>query len=209
LRKSLDIAGLATGGAYNLWVSTQLFWSRARMVPKVLLRRFARRLVVGLAVIAYLAATVGFPLPASSGKDRSIPYPCMDHACGCQSAIQCWTSCCCFTAEERFAWARNRGIEPPDFAERPAPSCDRETHCACKEDHEHHEDSAPARSHWVIGLAAMTCNGLSASWIASGAVTAPPPPVHWTPQLPLVGELFLTDPGFPNLRFSPPVPPPR
>jgi hypothetical protein len=45
----------------------------------------------------------------------------MNHPCGCQSAEQCWRGCCCLTVEERWAWAREHNIEPPPYAERPAP----------------------------------------------------------------------------------------
>lgn len=67
---------------------------------------------------AYLVAAFGLlPSPAQLARWISAPiaepFPCQDHACGCASAIDCWTQCCCFTDAERLAWARERGIEPP------------------------------------------------------------------------------------------------
>jgi hypothetical protein len=74
----------------------------------------------GFALAAYLVAGVGIPLPASPPKKPGPPFPCQDHLCGCMSAEQCWRSCCCHTPDERRAWARSHGVEPPDYAERPA-----------------------------------------------------------------------------------------
>ena len=75
--------------------------------------RSGRRATATVALLVYLLAVVGVPLPAGPKKDRSQPFPCMDRPCGCKDAAQCWTSCCCTTPRERLAWARQRGIEPP------------------------------------------------------------------------------------------------
>ena len=32
------------------------------------------------------------------------------------SAEQCWRSCCCHTLAERFAWAREHNVRPPEYA---------------------------------------------------------------------------------------------
>src|SRR5437016_1785557 len=82
-------------------------------------RRWTRRITAGLALAAYLVATIGFPIPAPAGKDRSAPFPCQDHACGCRSAEQCWQHCCCFSHAEKLAWAQTNGVEPPSYAEQP------------------------------------------------------------------------------------------
>ena len=79
-----------------------------------------RLFVVGVA-LAYLLVALEIPLPAAIHKDTSQPFPCQDHACGCQTAEQCWTSCCCFTPEERWAWARAHDVQPPTYAEKPTP----------------------------------------------------------------------------------------
>jgi hypothetical protein len=42
-------------------------------------------------------------------------YPCVSCACGCATARQCWTSCCCHTPEERLAWAIGNGVNPPEY----------------------------------------------------------------------------------------------
>jgi hypothetical protein len=80
----------------------------------------SRRTYACAALVGYLATAIGFPLPSLPRKDHSQPFPCQDHPCGCQTAEQCWRSCCCFRAEERFAWAEAHHVEPPSYAERPA-----------------------------------------------------------------------------------------
>src|SRR5438105_14669671 len=109
-------------------------------------RLVTRRMCACGALLCYLATAVGFPLPSLVQKDHSQPFPCQDHPCGCQSAEQCWRHCCCFTPEEKWAWAEAHGVVPPPYAERPhgqgwnTPRLrDREescTRCACGHAHE-------------------------------------------------------------------------
>jgi hypothetical protein len=80
-------------------------------------RRLVRKLLVGFALVCYFATAVGFPLPALSQKDSSQAFPCQYHACGCRNAEACWQHCCCFSPEERLAWAQSNHIEPPPDAE--------------------------------------------------------------------------------------------
>lgn len=65
----------------------------------------------------------GLPLPMAGGldavadkrlsaKDRSTPFPCMDKPCGCATAEQCFTNCCCHTPAETLAWAKANRLEP-------------------------------------------------------------------------------------------------
>jgi hypothetical protein len=82
-------------------------------------RAFRYRLCVAGVCVAYLLAALDVPLPASVHKDASQPFPCQNHPCGCQTAEQCWRHCCCFTPEQRWAWARAHGVEPPAYAEKP------------------------------------------------------------------------------------------
>jgi hypothetical protein len=82
-------------------------------------RTFRLRLTTSLALFVYLTATVGFPLPAPTIRDHRQRYPCENHPCGCRSAEECWRHCCCFTPEQRWAWASANGVEPPAYAERP------------------------------------------------------------------------------------------
>ncbi len=44
-------------------------------------------------------------------------FPCENCACGCASAHECWTACCCHSTPERLAWAIREGVEPPESVE--------------------------------------------------------------------------------------------
>lgn len=83
-------------------------------------RPSARRICAWVALMGYVATAVGFPFPSAPHKDASQPFPCQDHPCGCQTAEQCWRHCCCFSPEERLAWAHAHHVTPPSYAERPA-----------------------------------------------------------------------------------------
>lgn len=67
------------------------------------------------AVVVYLVALIGLPVPQSSHAASDSAYPCQHGRCGCATADQCWRSCCCHTLEQRVAWAREHGVTPPDF----------------------------------------------------------------------------------------------
>jgi hypothetical protein len=73
-------------------------------------------------LVAYLFTVAGFPARGSSKKMASQPFPCQEHDCGCSSALECWTNCCCFSPAEHLAWAREHAVEPPAYALLPTGS---------------------------------------------------------------------------------------
>jgi hypothetical protein len=78
---------------------------------------FGRRCVSAVLLAAYVVTAAGVPLPLGGKRqagDES--YPCANCRCGCSSAEQCWRSCCCHTLAERFAWAREHQVRPPEYA---------------------------------------------------------------------------------------------
>ena len=95
-----------------------------------------RRITTWLAILGYTLVASGLPLPLGSislgivassdldssaakrlaAKDRSQPFPCMDKPCGCATAEQCFTSCCCNTPAETLAWATAHRVEPAVLA---------------------------------------------------------------------------------------------
>src|SRR3954470_456778 len=77
---------------------------------------FARRTVSAAILAVYVVTAAGVPIPTGGHFASDEAYPCASHACGCPSAEQCWRSCCCFTLAERFEWAREHSVRPPDFA---------------------------------------------------------------------------------------------
>ncbi len=167
-------------------------------LPKFSSLRF-RRLVTAVAIVAYFGNVWGFPLPVAESKDVSVAFPCQNHACGCQSAAQCWQDCCCYTPAQRLAWADAHGVSIPEKVraelvvatqEQPATRqsrrscCQHEgdaTSCASAEGGCSHCKSNDCKSNdcksndrprargWVLGIEARKCRGLSTEWVVSGA----------------------------------------
>jgi hypothetical protein len=152
--------------------------------------RFSRRVLRfptrhALAVVALLAQFVtvfGAPVlsPRANAKSGSVPFPCQNHPCGCSTSEEGWAGdCCCFTLEQKLAWAEERGIEPPPHvratveARRAASKkvkscCSKHTKSDCcrtatEEIQKPPIDEPPAnQSHsvrWVAGLFAQKCHG--------------------------------------------------
>lgn len=67
------------------------------------------RQAISLVLLLVLCAA-HIPLPATPSerpeKDQTIPFPCQNRPCGCNTAEQCWKSCCCFSHIEKLAWAK-------------------------------------------------------------------------------------------------------
>jgi hypothetical protein len=91
-----------------------------RSQRKLTWRYLGRRIMSGVVLVAYVAVAIGVPVPAYAIKDPGYSFPCQFHTCGCRTAEQCWRRCCCFSPEERFAWARAHHVEPPAYAEQPS-----------------------------------------------------------------------------------------
>lgn len=86
---------------------------RARRRLKPLFKHACRLLLCGLVLAGYLTAVVGLPLPIRPIKDSRRPFPCQSHSCGCLNAEQCWQHCCCYSHEEKVAWASAHDVPPP------------------------------------------------------------------------------------------------
>jgi hypothetical protein len=70
-----------------------------------------------LLMIGSLAlANLGYPVYEVAMKKGDTPFPCQFSRCGCQTAEQCRTSCCCHSKQERVAWAVERGVDPDRVA---------------------------------------------------------------------------------------------
>ena len=67
---------------------------------------------VPLPLAGSLAATGSPAAERLAGKDRSRPFPCMDKPCGCATAEQCFSNCCCNTPAELLAWAQANRLDP-------------------------------------------------------------------------------------------------
>jgi hypothetical protein len=177
--------------------------------------------VLGVCLV-YLLAALEIPLPVFVHKISSQPFPCQDHACGCQTAEQCWSHCCCFTAEERWAWAREHNVEPPAYAERstekPADhgwntaklrDRDRSTttnSCCCTS-----EPTAPVKEssgRWITMMTTWRCQGYSTLWISAGAVLTVSP-LTLSPDSAPPSRVCLPSAHADKIPSTPPDPPPR
>lgn len=80
-----------------------------------------KAIAIGIAAL-YLATTLG-TLPSPPQLVRWLTnattsrYPCESCGCGCASADECWTACCCHSQQERLIWSLREGVEPPHHLE--------------------------------------------------------------------------------------------
>lgn len=89
--------------------------------PRRLPHLCLRNIIVMLTLVSHLMATFGFPVPTPSSRKSTdgVPYPCQSRPCGCLSSEQCWSGdCCCFTLQEKLAWAEAHGVEPPEHVRK-------------------------------------------------------------------------------------------
>jgi hypothetical protein len=78
-----------------------------------------RRLLSLAVAVAFTLTLLPIPLPVAAPvrtpKDTSSPFPCQNRPCGCSSADQCWKKCCCFTNQQKVAWAKKYDVSIPQF----------------------------------------------------------------------------------------------
>jgi hypothetical protein len=176
-----------------------------------------------IALVGVVACSFAIPLPASVSKRQSRPFPCQGHPCGCVDADSCWRECCCFSLQEKLAWAESHGVLPPKFvlaaakrgAAGKATGCGRACcHAAAKHDRspnsssEHAASPTPRKSSAVVMIMALKCRGVHVS------VSLMPPSLpmrHDRLALPLA-DFFPAPPSAPVLyeppHFAVATPPP-
>jgi hypothetical protein len=200
-----------------------------------LMRSANRRLLSLLVCLSIMATILPVPVASMPEKDRSQPFPCQDHPCGCRNAEQCWRSCCCFTRSQKLAWARKRGITPPmellaraeetpmlhHLEDHPESSPSEQRHCrgnCCQTQHsqsrpDHGEAAVKAGSQrrikLAIGLFAEQCRSGGVHWNSLPWTILPEPfVVDERPALATAAPIELAaDPEL--ICERPPVPPPR
>ena len=208
-------------------------------MPKQLSQHWIRRPRTAVCLLCILNIgfmVIGAPLPEHHAKDRSIPYPCMDHACGCMNAEQCWRGCCCCTLEEKLAWARKNGVSPPAFALAHSEVCEHEHHdclaskyeatsecCECERTKSEKksccqqsravkdrnmEDKSPVR--WMTGIMALRCQE-DHGWIilACFLLINVSEMTAASVQVPLLEQVLMRDETGSSQSQLPAVPPPR
>lgn len=181
------------------------------------------RLGVLSVCLAYLLTALEIPLPIFAHKNSTQPFPCQNHPCGCQTAEQCWSHCCCFTAEERWAWARAHDVEPPAYAERPrnhgwntVKRRDQDSASATQSCCRAHQEAAlpsdgrsKSNGSWATTIAVQRCQGYSVLWISAGAVLPASPPAAWSPEDTPPAQVCFSPIRAAMIPFTPPDPPPR
>jgi hypothetical protein len=77
-----------------------------------------RRVFSCVLLVAFCVSSVPVPFESAEPlvQDSSERFPCEGHRCGCKTAHQCWTNCCCNSPKQRVAWAKRNNIQPPAYA---------------------------------------------------------------------------------------------
>lgn len=181
-----------------------------------------RRCLAGLLAIAWFMASLGvFPSPAwlFPGVAQQERFPCEGCGCGCVSARQCWTQCCCHSMPERLAWAAREGVPVPSFV-RPseadlriaarllAPPPTSESECGLCDSHRPESAPSPALA-LGGGGSPFKCKGLTpliafsiVPAIRAASIAMPRP--RLVGYLPRAGDLFAE-----SVDLDTPAPPPR
>lgn len=198
------------------------------------LRRLAKRLprafrggIGAAATVAFLAAAVGVPLPSGVRKDRSVAFPCMYRSCGCHDAAGCKDHCCCFSNQEKLAWAAEHHVDATPFADTrllavedglPRPSCAKcdsaetpsnDDGAACCANRPARQTSTIPRAGWLSIVAYRQCTGLAPLWTLLGAALPPPQVADCEHEWIVIGRVCEGDLTLTFTSFSPPTPPPR
>lgn len=195
---------------------------------------FIHRFTAWMALLGYALVASGLPLPMGAaspaasnspaakrlaGKDRSQPFPCMDKPCGCATAEQCFSNCCCNTPAELLAWAKANRVDPTVIvalkrrAATPAPEttcCSAKASCCESSAPEPNEPEEAAVSvHTVVLRAMLACGGIVAEWLAVGAALPPPPVMACDSAAAPIASLIISDESSLSERIAPEGPPPR
>jgi hypothetical protein len=201
-------------------------------LPRLLPTIHSRQILAAAVVFAQVIAATGAPVFVTQkpGTSAEVPHPCQGHACACATSEQSWTGdCCCFTLEEKLAWAETRGIEPPEHvrplvaeraAAKKAKSCcskPKKRSCcaehepkACSEEPPPPPEPSEPKLKWVVSVFAQKCRGDGpAGLLELGASIAPVLPS--APREPRPARDFdrPTDTPVRFTSFQPPIPPPR
>lgn len=205
------------------------------------------RAVRWLVLLAHGLVVSGLPLPIAgpppaagshaarrlAAKDRARPFPCLDKPCGCSTAEQCFSRCCCNSPAELLAWAKARELEPATLAalERRVVAADAaaapSSCCAAAEcgaapaadgaasavdvcDDSRSLATRPAEGGRRVSLMAMlACDGVLEGFLAAATALPPPKQCSAAPAMPLVATLVIADDAGCSVDRPRDTPPPR
>ena len=197
-------------------------------LQQTLLRRAVAVSLLAVMVLSLIPIPT-LPLPtgheSNGGKDLSRPFPCQDRPCGCRSAEQCRKKCCCFSAEQKLAWAKRHSVRATDVVSGTqcevassggVKGCCSASRSLKKADHARLAKSKSksmakraSHSRVVIGVVAQQCHGVAHAFTGQAVFVIPP---IFSVQLSIEpnGErLVATDLWFQQIIGEPPIPPPR
>lgn len=127
------------------------------------LRRGAMRAAIALTTsLALSICMLGVPLPVRSEKQADEPFPCMHCACSC-TAETCWRHCCCYTHEQKLAWARKHGVVPPAYVLASSHRRSLRHGSCCKKSHAPEQPRRKTSHSTIIMLQAYRCQGLASA----------------------------------------------
>jgi hypothetical protein len=171
------------------------------------------------AVVVFALASLGVSWTAAPRKDRSVPFPCMDRACGCHDAARCKKHCCCFSDAEKLAWAARYGVDPAPFVSEMAclstPPRQQRSCCDVRQRRADTVSSAgrspdSSRALRLVSIAAeRQCQGLSQLWSVLAAALPSVGTTRYEFDWVCMGMVAQRTPSPIRGQDSPPIPPPR
>ena len=187
-----------------------------------MLSRRTIRAIAALLALAQFAASAGFAVPLGTpSKICDRPYPCLDRPCGCLSYDECWAGdCCCFSLEEKVAWAAANGVIPPGHvakllqrkrqAQSPCRSGLAEKSDGCPHCKKSEPKQTQAGRRWLSGAALQRCGGSTSSGLLAATLAVPPTlAFSWIHDSDCAGSISSPDIRSTVLSTSPRDPPPR
>lgn len=180
--------------------------------------------VVAVLLFAMVVQLVPVSIPTSKTrveKDRSQPFPCQDRPCGCRSAEHCRKKCCCFTPQQKTAWAkkearsreRTAALASTESTElKPVRQC-----CSTKRLPSSRSELARSKTvhkpmskqRVVVGISAQKCDGVEQSLLGHLLYPVPISIDVDDPLLPTGERIIPPAFYFRSVRNPPPEPPPR
>jgi hypothetical protein len=168
------------------------------------LRKWARRCVAVLVLLAYTTTALGLPLPlptANGSTDSTKAAPCQQaKKCCCSSGDGVGHCCCCCTPAKQSDNEEPSNDNSPQSSGSPSkPPVKKPT-----------DSSAKTSQGSVLFVKARTCCwGDDLNGIILTPALPPPPFLYWTFDWKLAGGVWTVDSSAVSLRTTPPVPPPR
>jgi len=188
-----------------------------------------RRVASLVTTVALVACTLGVPFPlADIAKDTTEAYPCMHCGCGCADADTCWRNCCCYSQQQKLAWAEKNGVKPPSFVAEAAraerimivleqkktgsccatakPTCCSKVRTCCQNAKPPSTQKSSSRS--VVTFQALKCQGLGVHWVFAPVYVTADAVVQNLDLLPFETVAFFS-PIYSSHPSEPSTPPPQ